>query len=90
MSCYFLNKLGYTNIHLYGDINDAHPKTIIVDDIVNDVTTSYIHNGYNNYILKIIEEYNFNLSKTSRVPFQNNKFTNWNNVNDPFLLLRIY
>jgi hypothetical protein len=64
-TAYFLNKLGYTNLHLYGDINDAQPRTIMVDDIVNDVTTSYCHNGYRNSIGKLIEEYGFTKSYIS-------------------------
>ena len=58
-TCYFLNKHGYTNIDLYGDLEEAQPKTIMVDDIVNDVTTSYGTYGYSNSIGKIIDEFKF-------------------------------
>ncbi len=61
-TCYFLNKLGYTNIHLYGDINDAQPRTILVDDIVCDVATIYGHNGYANSIRRVASEFHFDLS----------------------------
>jgi hypothetical protein len=64
-TAYFLNKLGYANLHLYGDINEAQPRTVMVDDIVNDVATSYCHNGYRNSIGKLIEEYGFTKSYIS-------------------------
>ena len=84
-TCYFLNKLGYTNIHLYGDINDAQPKTIMVDDIVNDIATCYIHNGYNNSIVKLLNEFNlqcYDIGGENYIQrIINNKITEIDNVN---------
>jgi hypothetical protein len=87
-TCYFLNKLGYTNIHLYGDINDAQPKTIMVDDIVNDVTTSYTHNGYRNSIGKIVDEFGFYKNGMSSLPIKNNEITTWEKVDENLLILK--
>lgn len=69
-TCYFLNKLGYTNIHLYGDINDAQPKTIMVDDIVCDVTTTYTNYAYRNSIYKLLKEYNIDFKNVDNTHFQ--------------------
>ena len=72
---YFLNKLGYKNIYMYGKLEDAQPKTVKIDDIICDVTTSYTHFGYSNSVDKLIQEYGFNyIDSPQSIQVKN---TNW-------------
>lgn len=75
LTTYFLNKLGYTNIYIYGKIEDAQPNTVKVADIICDVTTSYTHFGYSNSVDKLIKEYGFNyINSPQNIQIKN---TNW-------------
>ena len=78
---YFLNKKGYTNIDIYGDIEDAQPKTLKIEDIYIETTTCYLHPGYNNSIVKLVNEYDLSLKildKAQIIENENVKDDNFN------------
>lgn len=56
-----LKDLGFQNITIFGDFEEAQCRTVEVDGVIADVGTCYAHNGYWNTVKPLVKRYGFHL-----------------------------
>lgn len=57
-----LKDLGFQDVTVFGDFNEAQCRTVEVDGVVADVGTCYVHSGYWNTVKPLVKRYGFNLN----------------------------
>ena len=63
-----LQDAGYQNITIYGKFEDAQCRTKLVEGVVADVGTCYVHSGYFNTIKKLVKRFDIHIKYLDAVP----------------------